>query len=101
LPCVLPVRRRHLGDGSCAALEGDLVFWVARKQTGGRADTAFQKNISTTHCESAATFLHEVLEFLADFFACGLLFLELLLQSIHVINPRTNARERDRIARTR
>ena len=41
--CVLPVRRRHLGDESCAALERRPSFWVARKQTGGRAETAFQK----------------------------------------------------------
>jgi hypothetical protein len=55
----------------------------------------------TATAERRATFLHQGLEFLADFFACGLLSLDLLLQSIHVINPRTDAREWGRIARTK
>jgi hypothetical protein len=43
----------------------------------------------TEHC---ATFLHQYLELLAHFLACGLLSLKLLLQSVHVINARTDAR---------
>jgi hypothetical protein len=38
---------------------------------------------------------------LADFLACGLLSLKLLLQSVHIINARTDARERRCITRTR
>ena len=61
-------------------------------------DRAEQIIILSATAECRTTFLHQRFELFAYFLAGGPLSLKLLLQSVHVINPRTDARERRRIA---